>query len=109
MNENKKIGERIREKRELHGYNQQWVIDELKREGIEISKPKPEEKIDIALYHLKKAVEYYGEDVAIPKMRKHISWYLKGLKNSTYVKDEINKLKKKNKVGKILIKYKKTL
>jgi len=89
-----------------------WLIKRLKKyfeEGIEISKPKPEEKIDIALYHLKKAVEYYGEDVAIPKMRKHISWYLKGLKNSTYVKDEINKLKKKNKVGKILIKYKKTL
>ncbi len=89
-----------------------WLIKRLKKyfeEGIEISKPKPEEKIDIALYHLKKAVEYYGEDVAIPKMRKHISWYLKGLKNSTYVKDEINKLKKKNKVEKILIKYKKTL
>ena len=88
-----------------------WLIKRLIKyfgEGIKIPQPTPQEKIEMALYHLDKAVDYYGEEIAIPKMRKHISWYIKGLKNSTYVKDEINKLKKKNAVIETLKKYKKT-
>ncbi len=88
-----------------------WLIKRLIKyfgEGIRIPQPTPQEKIEMALYHLDKAVDYYGEEIAIPKMRKHISWYIKGLKNSTYVKDEINKLKKKEAVIDILKKYKRT-
>lgn len=88
-----------------------WLIKRLKKyfeEGLKNSEPTPQKKIKMALYHLEKAVDYYGEKVAIPKMRKHISWYIKGLKNSTYVKDEINKLKEKEAVITTLKKYKKT-
>jgi len=88
-----------------------WLVKRLLKylgEGIKIPEPSPLEKIEMALYHLEKSVNYYGEEVAIPKMRKHISWYIKGLKNSTYVKDEINKLKKKEDVIETLKKYKKT-
>ena len=88
-----------------------WLIKRLNKyfeDGTVLPQPDPMKKIDMAIYHLNKAIIYYGEEIAIPKMRKHISWYLKGLKNSTYVKDEINKLKSKDKVKDTLLKYKET-
>lgn len=56
----------------------------------EISK---EEKIEIALKQIKLACEYKNERIAIPEARKHISWYLKGMKNSARVKNEVFKAK----------------
>ena len=38
-------------------------------------------------------------------MRKHIAWYLKGLKNSSYIKDMINREEDIEKVKEILIEY----
>lgn len=89
-----------------------WLVKRIKKyfeDSIRLPKPSPSQKIEMAVKHLNKAVDYYGAKVAIPKMRKHISWYLKGLKNSTYVKDEINKLTEKKKVIETLKEYKKTL
>jgi tRNA-dihydrouridine synthase B len=88
-----------------------WLFKSLKKyfeDNIKMSEPSYSEKIEMAIYHLKKAVDYYGEEIAVPKMRKHISWYIKGLPNSTYVKDEINKIKKKDEVINTLNKYKET-
>ncbi|SHH48026.1 tRNA dihydrouridine synthase DusB [Tepidibacter thalassicus] len=54
--------------------------------------PTLEEKINTAIRHLNMAVEENGEYVAIREMRKHLGWYLKGLKGSAKVRDEINRL-----------------
>ena len=54
--------------------------------------PTLEEKINTAKKHLKRAVGEHGEYVAVREMRKHIAWYLKGLRNSARVRDEINKI-----------------
>ena len=59
---------------------------------IEYFKRLKEEKINTAKKHLKLAVEEHGEYVAVREMRKHIAWYLKGLRNSARVRDEINKI-----------------
>ncbi len=86
-----------------------WLIKRLVKyfsDSIILPQPKPTAKIDMAIKHLNLAVDYYGEDVAVPKMRQHISWYLKGLKNSTYIKNEINKLKDKETVIETLKIYK---
>ena len=88
-----------------------WLFKRLKKyfeENIKIPEPSYSEKIEMAIYHLKKAVDYYGEEIAVPKMRKHISWYIKGLPNSTYVKDKVNKIKQKDEVINTLNKYKET-
>ena len=50
------------------------------------------ENVSIPKKHLKLAVEEHGEYVAVREMRKHIAWYLKGLRNSARVRDEINKI-----------------
>ena len=53
--------------------------------------PSLDERKQVILEHLDLAVNREREEVAIPKMRKHIAWYLKGLKNSSIAKEMINK------------------
>ncbi len=72
-----------------------WIfkrINHYMQTGEILKGPTLEEKIDTAMKHLKLAVEEHGEYVAVREMRKHIAWYLKGLRNSARVRDEINKI-----------------
>lgn len=72
-----------------------WIfkrINHYMQTGEILPEPTLEEKIDTAMKHLKLAVEEHGEYVAVREMRKHIAWYLKGLRNSARVRDEINKI-----------------
>ena len=71
--------------------------------------PSRKERYDVILEHLELAVKRDGEKTAIPKMRKHIAWYLKGLKNSSVAKDAINKETTYEGVTKILKQYFDTL
>ncbi|MBR1883774.1 MAG: tRNA dihydrouridine synthase DusB [Clostridia bacterium] len=48
-----------------------------------------EEKKKVILKHIKYAREYENEKIACFKMRKHIGWYLKGIKNASKIKEEI--------------------
>ncbi|MFO7819047.1 MAG: tRNA dihydrouridine synthase DusB [Halanaerobacter sp.] len=67
--------------------------------------PQPEQKIATALNHLKKLVEYKGEYVGVREMRKHAAWYLKGLRNSSSIKDKINQAESLAEVRSILKEY----
>ncbi|MFO7814140.1 MAG: tRNA dihydrouridine synthase DusB [Halanaerobiales bacterium] len=89
-----------------------WLVKRLIKyfeDSTRLPKTTSVQKIEMAIKHLNKAIHYYGAKIAIPKMRKHISWYLKGIKNSTYVKDEINKLTEKDKIVETLKRYKGSL
>lgn len=52
--------------------------------------PTPNEKLNLALRHLALIVKYKGEYIGVREARKHISWYLKGLKNSHHAKTKVN-------------------
>lgn len=65
-----------------------------------------EEKIDMCIRHYQLAIKYDGEFKAIREMRKHASWYIKGLPKCTEVKNLINTLEDSNEVMKILQNYK---
>ncbi|CEN91035.1 tRNA dihydrouridine synthase DusB [Paraclostridium sordellii] len=72
-----------------------WIfkrINHYMKTGEILPGPTCEEKINTALKHLKLAVEEHGEYVAVREMRKHIAWYLKGLRGSARLRDEINKI-----------------
>lgn len=73
--------------------------------GKEGYNPTIEETLKTILHHLNLACELKGERIAIKEMRKHIAWYLKGLKNSNEVKNEVNKLESKKEVEKLLTTY----
>lgn len=68
--------------------------------------PTNKERLEIILEHINYALEN-EESIrqATLKMRKHIAWYLKGLKNSSYIKDMINREEDIEKVKEILIEY----
>lgn len=72
-----------------------WIfkrINHYMKTGEILPEPTCEERINTALKHLKLAVEEHGEYVAVREMRKHIAWYLKGLRGSARLRDEINKI-----------------
>lgn len=72
-----------------------WIFNRINHymnTGEILPKPTAQEKINTAIEHMKLAVEEHGEYVAVREMRKHIGWYIKGLKNSARYRDEINKL-----------------
>ncbi len=89
-----------------------WIFKEIiefLNTGRLIAPPSNAEKIEMSLRHLKLAVDYYGERHGIPIMRKHISWYLKGMPNAGEIKNKVNQLAKKDELTSFLREYKKSL
>jgi len=70
-----------------------WIFREIiayLEEGKIIDRPNITEKVNLILRHFDSAVKYKGEYVAVREMRKHISWYLKGIPGASKIKDLIN-------------------
>ncbi|KXZ38916.1 tRNA-dihydrouridine synthase B [Alkalithermobacter thermoalcaliphilus JW-YL-7 = DSM 7308] len=70
-----------------------------------LKKPSAEEVIQTAIKHLQMDIKEKGEYVGIREMRKHIGWYLKGLKGSAKLRDEINRITEYDKVLEKLYSY----
>ncbi len=64
--------------------------------------PTDREKIDQAIEHTRLLVEEKGEERGIKEARKHIAWYIKGMKNSSELKTVIFKTSKYDETIKIL-------
>ena len=81
-----------------------WIFKTI-LEGKEYV-PSNEERLKIILQHINYALENEeNPKQAVLKMRKHIAWYLKGMKNSTYIKDRINREENIEEVKKMLIEF----
>ena len=72
-------------------------------------KPSPAQIIDQLIDQYKLELKYKEERLVVTQMRKHLSWYIKGLKNSSKIRDELNKINKIDEVMDELEKYKSTL
>jgi len=84
-----------------------WVIKEiLKNEQNEIT---PQKKLEVIEEHLRLAIEEKGEYIAIREMRKHICWYIKNLKDSSKIRQEINKIEHETQLVQTLKEYFNTL
>ena len=88
-------------------YGAPWKINEIIEglQGNETRDITSNEKLKIILEHLNLAVEEKGEYVGVREMRKHICWYLKNLKDSSKVREEINRLETKQEVEARLKEY----
>ncbi|CCQ94801.1 putative tRNA-dihydrouridine synthase 1 [[Clostridium] ultunense Esp] len=84
-----------------------WIFNRIKLviEGKEDIKLSYKEIINMAIRHLELLCSIKGEKVGVKEMRKHISWYLKGIKNSNRVKNQINTVDNKEKMKEILFDY----
>ena len=81
------------------------VVESLKT-GEEILEPTYQEKIIQCLAHAKKLMEIEPEKVAMFQMRGHAPWYIKGLKSSARVKNELSKIDTYKQLETILAEYK---
>lgn len=54
--------------------------------------PGTEEKIRMLLRHLDMVAEDKGDRIAVREMRKHVGWYVKGLRGAASIKREINQI-----------------
>lgn len=89
-----------------------WLIKQLVEYTTNnniIDKPTYKERIDMCFKHLDYLLELKNEKVAILEMRSHISWYIKGMPNAAYYKNQIFKATKKEEIQDILKNYLKEL
>lgn len=85
-----------------------WIFDRVNtyiKTGEILPEPSPEEKIKIALEHYNLAIDHDGEFVAVREMRKHLGWYIKGMKNSAKYRNYINSLLTADEVKESLYRY----
>ncbi|MEF2968708.1 tRNA dihydrouridine synthase DusB [Paenibacillus sp. M1] len=75
---------------------------EYLKTGILLPEPEAQEKIRIAILHMDRLAALKGENVAVREMRKHLAWYLKGLKGAARIKDVIMEETKRDEMVRIL-------
>lgn len=85
-----------------------WIFKRILNilNGKEDFIPTINERIDLAIKHLEMTCQQKGERIGVREMRKHLSWYLKGLRNSNQVRNLLNKVDKKEEVIRLLQEYK---
>ena len=72
-----------------------WIFREIVaylEQGIVLPRPDQNEMKEVILKHAKMQLECKGEYTGIREMRKHISWYTKGMPNSARLRNEINNI-----------------
>ncbi len=70
--------------------------------GENIPEPTPQEKMDVCILHMDRLIKLKGENVAVREMRKHASWYIKGLRGAAGIRDEINQLSTRDEMAEVL-------
>ena len=86
-----------------------WLIRDIK-EYFEYGEVKSvvslEEKIETAIEHLDFSIEEKGEKLGVLEMRKHLCWYIKGLPESSKIKNRMNVMIDRDEiVSKVLFVY----
>jgi tRNA-dihydrouridine synthase B len=67
-----------------------------------IYKPTREELLNIILKHYKLIINSKGQNTGIHEMRKFVSYYVKGLENAKYIRENINTMENKNEIFEFL-------
>lgn len=84
-----------------------WIFKRIKllMDGKADVKPSNKEKIEMSIKHLEMISDLKGEYIGVREMRKHIGWYLKGMKNSSIIRNNINTMDTKDEMIKTLEDY----
>ncbi len=80
-------------------------IIEYLENGTEAKKRSNKEILETILKHINLEIEEKGEYVGLREMRKHISWYTKGMQNSSVIRNYINTIENKEELIKALTEY----
>ena len=71
-----------------------WIFREIAAamRGEEVPPPTPEERMEMAVRHFQLEAQLYGEKLAVLQMRKHIAWYVHGMKGASRFRERINQM-----------------
>ncbi|MDO7485593.1 tRNA dihydrouridine synthase DusB [Peribacillus sp. NPDC096622] len=70
--------------------------------GQLMDEPSVREKMDVCVLHMDRLIALKNENVAVREMRKHASWYLKGVKGNAQARKGINDCETREDVVKLL-------
>lgn len=85
-----------------------WLIKQISHyleTGEILDEPTPKEKIELCLAHAKRLMKLEPERNAMAQMRGQAPWYIKGMKGSAKVKNQITQIKTYNELESILNDY----
>jgi len=85
-----------------------WIFNRtlhFLKTGELLPEPDINERINMCIRHLDMLTKLKGEHCGLLEMRKHAAWYIKGLRNSSYVREMIFKMNNKDDVIGLLKKY----
>ena len=71
-----------------------WLFRDTRRllSGEPVIPPSPAERLEVSLFHFEQMVRLSGEKLAVREMRKHVSWYAKGLAGVAVFRSEVNRI-----------------
>lgn len=71
-----------------------WLFRQIRDalEGREPKEPTPRERVDMILRHYEMMLGWKEEYIAVREMRKHIAWYLHGLRGASQMRVRINSI-----------------
>lgn len=84
-----------------------WLIKNILSlmNGRDIYNPNYVDKIIKAIEHLELLCDFKDERIAVKEMRKHISWYIKGIKGSAQIKNQVNTIETVEDMRSLLFDY----
>ena len=82
-----------------------WIFRQLREvlAGESVYEPSLREKIETALRHYDMLLGWKPEHVAVSEMRKHIGWYLHGVRGAAQLRDRINRMERPEEVRQALL------
>ncbi len=75
-------------------YGRPWFLSQVShflKTGEKLPDPSLAQKKNIVLDHYQAMIDHYGEDAGKKIARKHISWYTKGLRDSAFFRQQVNR------------------
>lgn len=84
-----------------------WLIPQVEHfllEGVVWEEPTLEKKIEVALAHFDRVLNYKGERIGLNEMRKHAVWYIKGIPNAAKMRDLIMQIKSSKEMKDVFLK-----
>jgi tRNA-dihydrouridine synthase B len=67
--------------------------------------PTAKERINTIVRHMRMLVDLKGERTGVCEMRKHIAWYIKGMRNSSYMKEKVFRIESKDEIIQMLYEF----
>ena len=82
-----------------------WIFQRINHyfnTGEILPEPTAQQKVVKALRHTRMLIEYKGEYIGVREMRKHISWYMKGIKGAAELREKVNRTNSYNEIEQLL-------